>query len=207
MKMNGSDNHKWYKTLNGILMFHPSPVFVVPFFIALQSTARSARNFLVGGWIGCIGSNDRKKCFLIVTGNHLMVYCSFCCFSLGTLWRRNFTWLRMIAKFRELMESVISWIFSPFIDRKQNFVVFVFFLASASWGMTLRVTLDIHIQLVSLCKGVYPWWWLSERVQNGIFQRIWICDLVQVVWPTLEFFFFIFIILSFESRKFAIQMN
>ena len=103
-------------------------VFVVPFCITLQSTARSARNILVGGWIGCIGSNDRKKCFLIVTGNHLMVYCSFCCFSLGTLWRRNFTWLKMIAKFRELMESVISWIFSPFIDRKQNFVVFVFSL-------------------------------------------------------------------------------
>ena len=109
--------------------------------------------------------------------------------------------------FSELMEfqSVVS--FSPFLDRKQNFVVVVFFLALASWGVTLQVTLDVHIQMVSLCKGVYPWWWLSERVQNGIDQRIWICDLVQVVWPTLEIFVFIFIILSFESRKFAIQMN
>ena len=103
--------------------------------------------------------------------------------------KEEFSWLWMNAKFSELMDNFICWIYSPsFVFRKQNFCCIFshqcFRWYGVSQGVTLWVTLDIHIQMFLLCESEIPWWCVSVEDRNGVPQRICIYDLVQVVWPT-----------------------
>ena len=103
-------------------------------------------------------------------------------------WKRNFhgcEW--MPSSVNWWITSSVEYILLPSSSGNNFCCIFshqCFRWYGVSQGVTLWVTLDIHIQMFLLCESEIPWWCVSVEDRNGVPQRICIYDLVQVVWPT-----------------------
>ena len=121
MKINCSDNYKWCNDVFCSIIFGCSICHRSPEHSEIDQKFLSV-------WLNWVHWEHRKYYIFFESSQKLgdqHIFVLLLCFFRKIL-KEEFSWLWINAKFSELMDNFICWIYSPsFVFRKQNFVAFL----------------------------------------------------------------------------------